>query len=107
MSGRRESSRTRSRSPFESSNFSTSPAETASASVRLRGQRCHAGLSETTVRLSSTRYCRGDALDVLQRDLLHRLEIIASEIEIAGDEPVRTQVRGLTAHGGERAKGMA
>ena len=67
-------------------------------------------LSDSTKRwsrLSSIRYCVRHALDIVERHLLNRVEIIAAEIQIPGQQPVRTEIGRLAAHGGQRAEMMA
>ena len=45
--------------------------------------------------------------DIVERHFLNRVEIIAAEIEIAREQPVRTEVGSLAAHGGQRSEMMA
>src|SRR4029077_6378124 len=47
---------------------------------------------------------RGYAFDVIERYLLDSVEIMPAEIQIAREQPVRPDVRGLAAHCGERAE---
>ena len=49
---------------------------------------------------------RGDAFNVIERHFLDGIEIMPAEIEIAREQPVRADVRGLATHGRERVEMM-
>src|SRR6266478_2262458 len=47
---------------------------------------------------------RGDAFDVIERHFLDSIEIMPAEIQIAREQPVRPNVRGLATHGRKRSE---
>ena len=102
-SGNRGSSRTRSRSPFESSNFWISPAAIGFAFGLFRAERTlRIERDDRQIVARSDTWSRPG--DVVERDLLDGLEIIAAEIEIPSEEPIRAEIRSLSAHGRERVR---
>ena len=106
ISGSRGSSRTSRRSPFESSIRWISCATialVASAGAHGRAFRVERDDREIFV----GQIARRDPLKIVPRDFLHGREVVAGEVEVPGQKPIRAKIGRLAAHRGQGRQMMA
>ena len=103
-SGRRGSSRTRTRRPFDSSNFLDFARRRSACALRLFAAERAFRIQRNDREIIARQVLLRDAADVFERHFLDRVEIIAAEIQIPRQEPVRTEIGSLAAHRGQRCR---
>ena len=74
-------------------------------SFRLRGQR-RLRIERDDGQIVVGQIFRSDAANIVGCNFLDRREIIAREVEVPGEEPVRAKIGRLPPHGGERPEMM-